>query len=111
MTPNKGSRKYAMTGLIQTCSVPKVRADLAVNQVELAFLPRYPLPNKITVGGGKELLAEFKTMMENDYGIQCNVISIRNPQANAIMERVHQTIGNMIRAFQIQQIDLDGENP
>ena len=60
---------------------------------------------------GKEFLAEFKTMMANDYGIPCNSISVRNPQANASVERVHQTIGNIKRSFKIQQMDLDNENP
>ena len=35
----------------------------------------------------------------------------KNPQANAIVERLHQTIGNIIRTFKIQQMDLDNENP
>jgi hypothetical protein len=30
------------------------------------------------------------------------VISTRNPQANAIVERAHQTLGNLIRSFQLQ---------
>ena len=130
MTPNKGGRKYAMkgkkdndvylqaitmidpaTGWIEIRSVPEARADLVANQVELAWLTRYPLPNKITVDRGKEFLAEFKIMMENDYGISCSPISVRNPQANAIVERVHQTIGNIIRTFKIQEMDLDNENP
>ena len=46
-------------------------------------------------------------MMAKDYGIPCNSISVRNSQANAIMERVHQTIGNIIRTFKIQEIDLE----
>ena len=85
MIPNKGGRKYAMkgkqntydylqaittidpaTGWIEIHSVPEVRADLVANQVELAWLTRYPLPNEITVDRGKELLAKFKTMMAND---------------------------------------------
>ena len=41
----------------------------------------------------------------------CNFISVRNPQANAIVERVHQTIGNIICTFKIQETDLDNENP
>ena len=49
--------------------------------------------------------------MANDYRIPCNSISVRNPQANAIVERVHQTIGNIIRTFKIQQMDLDSESP
>ena len=69
------------------------------------------MPNKITADRGKELLTEFKTMMANDYGILCNSISIRNSQAKAIVERLHQTIGNIIRTFNNQQMDLDNENP
>ena len=56
-------------------------------------------------------LAEFKIMMENDYGIFRSPISVRNPQAKTIVERVHQTIGNFIRTFKILEIDLDDENP
>ena len=130
MTPNKGDRKYAMKGYkdkdvylqaitmidpatswIEICSVPEARADLVANQVELAWLTRYPLPNKITIDRGKDLLPKFKTMMANDYIILCNSISVRNTQANAIVERVHQTIGNIIRNFTILQMYLDYENP
>ena len=49
--------------------------------------------------------------MANDYGIPCNTISVRNPQVSAIVERVHQTIGNIISTFTIQEMDLDDENP
>ena len=107
MTPNKGGRKYAMKGKkdkdvylqaitmidpatdwIEIRSVPEARADLIAYQVELAWRTTYPLPNNITVDSCKELLAEFKTMMANDFGIPCNSISIRNPQVNEIVERV-----------------------
>ena len=98
-------------GWIEIRFVLEARAYLVANQVELAWLTRYPLPNKITVDKGKELFAPFKTTMSNNYGIPCNSISIRNPQANAIVERVHQTIGNIIHTFQIQEMDLDNENP
>ena len=37
--------------------------------------------------------------------------SARNPQTNAIVKRVHQTISNIIRTFKIQEMDLDDENP
>ena len=89
------------TGLIEIGSVPDARADLVANQVELVWLIRYPLPNKILVDRGNEFLAEFKIMMVNDHGIPCNSISVRNPQANSIAERVHQTIGNIVFFFKI----------
>jgi hypothetical protein len=41
-------------------------------------------------------------MCVNDYGIKRKVISMRNPQANAIVERTHQMLGNLIRSFQLQ---------
>ena len=89
------------TGWIEIRSVPEARADLVANQVELAQLTRYLLPIKITVDRNKELLVELKTMMANEYGIPCNPINVRNLQANTIVERVHQTIGNIIRTFTI----------
>ena len=49
--------------------MPETRVDLVANEVELAYLSRYPLPNKITVDRGKDFLTEFKTMMANDYRI------------------------------------------
>ena len=76
MIPNKGGRKYTMTdtkdkdvylqtitmtdpanGWIEIRSVPEARAGLVANQVELAWLTRYPLPNEITADRGKDILA------------------------------------------------------
>ena len=48
-------------------------------------------------------MAGFSTMVQDDYGIKQKPITKRNPQANAIVERVHKTIGNMIRTFEIQE--------
>ena len=78
------------TGLIEIRSVLEGRADVDANQVELACLTRYRLPNIITIDRGKERLAKFKTMMANNQRLTCNSISVRNPQANAFVERVHQ---------------------
>ena len=49
--------------------------------------------------------------MANECRILCNTISLRNPQANAIVEIPHQTIGNINLTFEIQQMYLDNENP
>lgn len=51
-------------------------------------------------------------MIKNDYGIKAKPISTRNPQANAILERIHQTIGNMIRTFKVYDNDgIDDDDP
>ena len=49
--------------------------------------------------------------MVDDYRILCRPISVRNPQANTIVERVHLTIGIIICTFKIQQINQDYEKP
>ena len=99
------------TGWIKICTVDSTRADLVANQVELAWLTRYPLPTKVVLDRGKEFLKEFKVMMQDDYGIEVSSITTRNPQANAIIERVHQTIGNIIRTFNVRKMTLDDQNP
>ena len=50
-------------------------------------------------------------MMANNYRIPCSPIGLRNSQAYAIVERVHQTFGNIIRTFKIQQMDVDNDRP
>ena len=44
-------------------------------------------------------------MIEANYGIKIRRITKRNPQTNAIVERAHQTIGNIIRNFSIATND------
>ena len=91
--------------------MPSARGDLVANQVELAWLTRYPLPEKVILDRGNEFLTEFKELIEKDYGIPIKPITTRNPQVNAILERVHQTIGNIIRTFKVNEMVLDDDNP
>ena len=99
------------TGWTENCTVSSTAADLVSNIVELVWLTRYPLPSKVIVDCGNEFLAEFKTMIQANYGITVKPITSRNPQANSILERVHQTIGNIIRTFKVQDMVLDDDNP
>jgi hypothetical protein len=50
-------------------------------------------------------------IIKNDYGIKVKPITVRNPQANAIVERVHQVIGNIIRTFELESSYLDEDDP
>jgi transposase InsO family protein len=52
-------------------------------------------------------MAEFTRMLEDKYDITKKPITKRNPQANSIIERVHQTLGNMIRTFSVQTMEED----
>ena len=57
-------------------------------------------------------MAEVKTLLEDEYGITRKPIMTWNPQANAMLERAHQTLHQMIRTFRVQdQDDIDLDDP
>ena len=56
-------------------------------------------------------MAEFTEMIQRDYGIKKSPIFTRNHQSNVILERVHQTIGSMIKSFQVHNTNLGKEDP
>ena len=86
-------------------------AATVANMVEQTWLTRYPWPIIIQFDQGKEFLAKFAEMITNDYGIKQKPSSVRNPQSNAIIERIHQTIGNILQLFDLMQIELDKYDP
>jgi hypothetical protein len=50
-------------------------------------------------------------MIKKDYGIKGKPITVRNPEANTIVERVHQVIGNIISTFELEDNYLDEKDP
>ena len=66
------------------------------NVIETTWLTRYPWPDKIVYDRGSEFLVEFAEMIKEDYHINKKPITIRNPQANSILERVHQMLSNIV---------------
>eukprot|EP00957_Ditylum_brightwellii_P156804 11934801-Ditylum_brightwellii.AAC.1 len=56
-------------------------------------------------------MAEFMEMIQRDYGVTKRSITAQNPQANGIVERIHQAIGNMICTFCVRFTELDKEDP
>ena len=81
------------TGWFEIKQVPGTkRADIVANIIEQVWLNRYPWPQKVVLDRGTEFMAEFSKMIQDDYGIKKKPITKRNPQANAIVERVHQKL-------------------
>eukprot|EP00957_Ditylum_brightwellii_P021633 1631472-Ditylum_brightwellii.AAC.1 len=56
-------------------------------------------------------MAEFTEMIASGYGVKNKSISARNPQENSIIERMHQTIGNMMRSLEVHDISIDEKDP
>jgi transposase InsO family protein len=73
------------------------------------WLARYPHPQFIVFDNGGKFKREFKKMCEN-YGIKAKPTTIHSPQANAIIERVHKVVNNMLRSFDLEQENLSFRN-
>ena len=58
---------------------------------------------------GKEFIGhEFiKSLIETEYRITAKPITLVNPMPNAILERIYQILGNLVRTFNIQQTYVD----
>ena len=97
--------------ILRILTLPDKQAITVDNLVEQTWLTRYPWPTTMTFDKGKEFMGEFALMISNDYGITKHGATVRNPQANAIIERIHQTIGNIIRTFQMHSTSPDERNP
>ncbi len=53
---------------------------------------------------GSEFKLDFKYLCES-YGITRKPTTVRNPQANAILERVHQVLMNMLRTAELDMAE------
>jgi transposase InsO family protein len=64
------------------------------------WLCRYPRPIQVTFDNSSKFKSVFKEMCDN-LGIQCRPTTSYNSQGNSIIERIHQVMGNMLRAFEL----------
>jgi transposase InsO family protein len=66
-----------------------------------SWLARYLRPQFTVFDNGGEFKREFKQMCDN-YGIKAKPTTSHNPQANAIIERVHKVVIDMLRSFDLE---------
>jgi transposase InsO family protein len=64
-----------------------------------SLLCRYPRPIQVPFDNG----SEFKSVFGDNLGIKCRPTTSYNPQGNSIIERIHQGMGNMLRAFELEE--------
>ena len=100
------------TGWFEIHQYDDKKSITVANIAEQEWFSRYPWPTQVTFDRGSEFIGkDFQKMIKQDYGVKAKPITVRNPQANAIVERVHQVIGNMIRTFELEKNYLDEEDP
>ena len=75
-----------------------------------SWLSRYPRPKRIIYDNGVEFKRDFEPLLKT-YGIKPKRITVKNPQANAVLERVHQVIGDMLRTKDLEVYPFNMEDP
>ena len=62
--------------------------------------------------GSEFIVNEFsKSLIEIEYGLTSKPSTLRNPTSNAILEQIHQVLGNLVRTFSIKETYVDEDDP
>jgi transposase InsO family protein len=100
------------TGWFEIHQYDDKQSITVANIIEQEWFSRYPWPTQVTFNQGSEFIGQdFQKMIKEDCGVKAKPITARNPQANAIVERVHQVIGNIIHTFELENNYLDDNDP
>ena len=78
--------------------------------LDRTWLSRYPHPEEAVYDNASSFLGErFQELLES-YGITPVPTTVRNSQANFV-ERVHETLGNMLRTMILERYQFDPADP
>lgn len=88
-----------VTNITELIRVENKTADHVSRKFADCWLSRYPWPEACVHDNGGEFVGyEFQLLLEQ-CGIRSRPTTSRNPTANAICERMHQTVGNILRTI------------
>ena len=88
-----------ITNLVEMARVEDKTSRHVGTIFENLWLSQYPRPERCIYDNGGEFTSwEFQTMLQLNQ-IKGVPITTKNPQANAISERMHQTVGNILRTL------------
>ena len=79
--------------------------------VDKTWLSRYPHCQHIMNDNGSEFNLHFKEALWDSYGIKHKPTSIKNAQANAILEQLHQVLMSMLHTAQIDMANSVAPEP
>ena len=100
------------TGWFEIVEVPSIdkrsaRISRLFNQT---WLNRYPRPKKVRFDNGSEFKKDFILLLK-EFGIKPKPTTIKNPQSKAIVERVHQVVGDRLCTHNLNEYDFDKIDP
>ena len=115
-TPTKTHHLRAMTMIdpasnwFEIAPIKHPDSDTAQRVFDSMWLSRYPRPQECGFDNGSKFKWLFAEMCDN-FGIRKKTSTDYNPQSNAIIERVHQVLGNALRSFELENRELDDYQP
>ena len=92
------------TGWSEMAQIPNKMAAEIADITKKTWFTCYSLPQQVVFDCGTGFMAEVAKMCQNKYGLKSKSITTRNTQPNAIIERIYETIGNIIRTFEMSKI-------
>ena len=88
-----------VTGLAELIRIDNKTSEHVARKFEESWLSRYPRPFSCCHDNGGEFSGwEFQKLL-NDFGIKDIPTTSRNPASNGICERMHLTVGNVLRTL------------
>mmetsp|Transcript_2824 Transcript_2824/g.7823 ORF Transcript_2824/g.7823 Transcript_2824/m.7823 type:complete len:1452 (-) Transcript_2824:296-4651(-) len=98
------------TGWFEIAAINKPNSAETQRAFDSQWLARYPRPSQCGFDNGSEFKLLFSTMCDN-FGIKKKTTTSHNPQGNAILERIHQVLGDAFRTFQLDKQEHSGTQP
>jgi hypothetical protein len=116
---NKNGKTYSLLAMtmidpatrwFEVVQIKEKTAECAQTAFNDGWLSCYPRPLYVGFDNGGEFKAVFKGLCDN-FGLTPKPSTPYNPQSNAMIERIHLTLGNMLRTFDLENQDLSDDNP
>ncbi len=101
----KGKKATCLDYTEDTEVFDKTSAQIS-NLVYKCWFSRYPCCCYMIYNNGSEVKLNFSALCKT-YGVKCKPTSIKNPQANAILEHIHAVFINMLRTAELGMAELD----
>ena len=97
-----------VTGWFEIARIKSTSSEEAQRIFDSMWLARYPRPHEIGFDNGTEFKKTFLELIAN-MGLKKKPTTSYNPQSNAIIERIHQVLGDQLRTFELEERELTEE--
>jgi transposase InsO family protein len=91
------------TSWVELFPLPNLSSATTCMAFDTQWLCRYPRPYKCIYDQGSAFTSQEFQELLSSYGIVPSPTTVQNPQANSVLERIHQVISSMIRTSNLSE--------